>query len=123
MNVFSGLLGCDRKYIWFFDFGDYVYFLDHVQSLGDLVLGLYELSPLADDALVVAETMTPADFSIFKVSLAQEREKRDNSVLSEREQIIILPWRFVHAALLAEKYQVPFGAALIRIMDLEGKVF
>jgi len=56
-----------------FEMRDYVFFIDHAQSLSDLVKGLVILSPFADDALAIAESMSEADFEEFKQALLLER--------------------------------------------------
>jgi hypothetical protein len=113
-----GDTGCD---IHDFESYNYVYFLDNVNSLEDLVKGLTELSPLFDEALIVARKMTENDFFDFKLQLAHERkivksEIYEESKLQRKYFPIVLPSIFISAHLITEKYEVPLGVALIRIV-------
>ena len=103
-----------------FDASNYVYFLDTVGSLEDLVEGLRELSPLADDALDIAEAMTPQDFFDFKLCLAHERGrgKIDGSKMTKRYRQLCIPKRFVKGCIMAQQFEVPLGAALQRMAEL-----
>ena len=102
----------------------YVYFLDHVQSHDDLIAGLRELSPLADDALEVAERMSNRDFSKFKLALAREREchgQGEESAFPAKYRILVLPRRFIQGSVLAEQFAAPLGAVLVRMLELESE--
>ena len=83
-----------------FELTDYRYFLDNVGSLEDLKRGLYELSPLADDALSVAEVMNNLDFAVFKLSLVQERESsrfqlQQQSTMPKKFLALVAPSKFI----------------------------
>lgn len=100
------------------EMSQYVSFLDKVNPLEDLVRGLAELSPFADDALVVAKSMTEGDFCTFKLALPFER-RGDESKMPERFGSILLPDRFIPAIFLSEKAGAPLGATLVRILEVE----
>lgn len=103
-----------------FESFNYTYFLDNAGSLQDLLKGLEELSPFADDALEVARSMTEQDFCDFKLALVHER-KHGESRMPERFSCLLIPDRFIAGQLVAEKFDVPLGAALIRIMEMEAE--
>ena len=113
-----------------FDMSDYTCFIDRVKSRKDLVEGLRQLSPFADDALEMAEKMDEIDFKKFKRALP--RERRAFAELIEGEQLflfprmkgpkmprkfftLLIPKRFIQAALLAEKGETTLGVALMRL--------
>ena len=102
-----------------FESEDYVYFLDNVKTLEEIIEGFHCLSPLADDALRVAESMSHKDFIKFKKALSYERRQEENSKMPKKYQTIVIPDRFVNAALITEEYQVSLGTALIRLAELE----
>ena len=111
----------DRKIaIWNLDdeVASYKWFLDNASSLDDLILGLTELCPFADDALAVAQQMSEDDFVDFKLCLVAERRGEDSS-MSEAYRTIVLPEKILQGMLLAEKTKVPLGAALVRIFETE----
>ena len=102
----------------------YVYFLDNVKSLSDLREGLHQLSPLADDALEVAENMDEGDFYEFKLALAYERrvqEEGGESKMPAKYFFLLLPALFLRAVPIAEKFRAGMGSACIRILDLQEK--
>lgn len=102
---------------------NYVYFLDHAGSLADLKRGLWELRPLFDDALDVAEQMNDRDFKKFKLALCYERELakgiEGRSKMPARYLVLLFPRRLVKAFPLAEQALVPLGVALIRVAEFE----
>lgn len=128
-----------------FDGASYAFFLDNVPSVEALVEGLAELSPLADDALSIAEQMTLRDFAEFKLALARERRLRKiergieaaeskNQLLlpgfppeitggsmPDKYLALLCPASFVPAAMLAEKFEVPLGAAILRLSELHPR--
>ena len=112
-----GDVGCD---INDFELFNYVYFLDNVKSLRDLLKGLEELSPLADDALEVAKLMTEQDFWNFKRTLVYERKQKESRMLQKFFHLLI-PDRFLAGQQIAKKARVPLGAVLIRIMEWEAE--
>ena len=101
-----------------FELFNYAYFLDNAKSLEDLVRGLEELSPLADDALDIARTMTERDFCDFKLALVHER-KQEESRMPEKFVRLLLPDNFMIGQPMAEKFEVPLGAAVIRLIEIE----
>lgn len=107
--------------IYDFEMGNYVYFLDNVKSLADLIEGFIQLSPLANDALEVAEQMNENDFYDFKIDLAHERSicqrYEMDSIFPARYIPLLIPEQFVLGSLLADKFIVPLGTALIRIIE------
>lgn len=111
--------------IYDFEFSHYNSFLDSVNSPGDLLRGLEELSPFANDALAIAEKLGEDDFRKFKTALALERSTATDRI-DQRSEIpqkwlpIVLPVRFIQAQLLAEEYEVCLGAALVRLMRIEA---
>ena len=107
-----GDVGCD---IYDFEADNYVYFLNNIASRDELVAGLLELSPLAEDALPVVENINNKGFQEFKKILINERRGKDSD-MPEKFRTLILPERFIHAALLADEYCVPLGAALVRAL-------
>ena len=118
-----GLFGADvGGNIYDFEAENYVYFLDHIRSLGDLLRGLSELSPLADDALDVAERMDEQGFLEFKIALAHERGLKARvecgSKISPRYDHLLIPELFLAAIPVAEQCEAPLGAALVRMMTL-----
>ncbi len=110
-----GDMGVD---IYNFEVDNYTFFLDNVKSLNQLVEGLQNLSPLADDALSIAKKMKEQDFLIFKKVLQYER-KMEDSRLPNKYLSLVIPQKFILANPLAEEYKVPLGAALIRMIELE----
>lgn len=100
------------------EMSQYISFVDNVSSLEDLREGLGELSPFADDALAVAQSMTESDFCNFKLALPFER-RGDGSKTPRYSGAILLPERFVPAVLLAEQAGAPLGATLIRLLETE----
>lgn len=121
-----GEVGVD---IWDFELSNYVYFLDHVPSVQDLREGLWQLSPLADDALAVAEKMEESDFALFKQALLAERLSSPQSSTSlqphfwhdlkipSRFHSLLIPDKFISGFLMTSQFAVPLGTALIRIME------
>ena len=83
-----------------FQWDNYLYFLEHVGSLDDLVDGLAQLSPFADDALDAAEGMSHMDFADFKIALPQERRAAHGDGVSR------MPKKF-HAILLPKHFIIP----------------
>lgn len=120
----SGELFGDTGAAHMFDFlnENYCYFLDNVDSNENLIRGLEEISPFADDALAVAQEFTLSDFKRFKDALATERrlEATDVSNFPDDWLAILLPARFILATMLAENENVPLGTALIRIAEVEN---
>jgi len=102
-----------------FDIKNYKYLLNHVTSRDELVQGLRELSPLADDALAIAEEMTKRDFRVFKRALVRERDEEIESGMPQKYQALLMPQQFIFATTLAEKYDATLGAVLIRSMEDE----
>jgi len=100
-----------------FEAYNYIYFLDNVKSIEDLLEGLCQLSPLADDALEVAEHMDQQDFYEFKLALAYER--RQDSKLPNKYSALVIPNWFIYAIPVTDKCKIPLGAALIRVIESE----
>ena len=73
-----------------FEIYNYTHFLDNVKSQKDLLEGLRQLSPLADDALEVAEQMNHQDFYEFKTALAYERKQEDRK-MHKRYLALVIP--------------------------------
>ncbi len=106
-----------------FEITDFGRFLDTVQTLGDLIEGLAELSPFADDALSVAESMTSDDFVTFKLALIHERkivsgEEDLVSNMPKQFVILLLPAQFMEAFFIAEQFQVSLSVAMIRNLEV-----
>lgn len=96
-----------------------MYFLNNVASLESLEEGLRQLSPLADDALAVAEQMDEEDFSEFKRALSHERhiaQEGGESRMPIKYGPLLIPERFLVATPVAEKFAVGLGATCMRIM-------
>ena len=105
-----------------FEICNYNNLLDNAKSLQDIIDGLRELSPLADDALEVVESMNDNDFYNFKLALAYERrsaELDDESKMPRRYNPLLIPERFLSAGYLTKEFDVTLGVALIRIMEEE----
>lgn len=122
----SSCLFCDKGAdIYDFEIFNYNYLLDNSKTLKDLLAGLVELSPLADDALEIAKYMTSKDFYDFKLALIYERklckgEENGESLISEKYSVLLIPRLFMYAFFIAEKFEVPLGAALICIIRGEN---
>jgi len=114
-ELFSGDGGVDMND---FELCNYRFFLNNVKSVNQLLEGLQHLSPLADDALAVAEKMKEQDFLSFKKVLQYERKMKDSKLPNEYTPLVI-PQRFIQAGLLSEKFGVSLGTALIRMMESE----
>ena len=114
-ELFGGDVGPDMLD---FEIYNYTFFLDNVKSVSQLVEGLQDLSPLADDALAVAEKMKEQDFLRFEGALQYERKMKDGKLPKEYAPLVI-PQRFIQAGLLSEKFEVPLGTALIRMIESE----
>lgn len=108
-----GDVGCD---INDFQIDNYTYFLDNVKSCENLIRGLRQLSPLADDALLIAESMSEREFHKFKRVLVKER-CGEYSNAPKKFRVIIIPKRFTPAIPLVDKCQVPLGAVLIKLIE------
>lgn len=104
-----------------FDTHNYIHLIDNSRTRIDLVKGLRELSPLADDALEVAELMDDKNFYEFKIALAYERTQVLDSKMPDRYLPLVLPKRFVTALPLTEKFAVALGVALIKIKEQEDE--
>jgi len=113
------LFGNNMIDVYDFEPANYNYFLDRVTSLADLIKGLQELSPLADDALSAAEKMNERDFQLFKASLTKERTHEIGSAFPKRFYPLIMPKKFISATIIAEKYEVCLGVALIQLAKIE----
>ncbi len=100
----------------------WVYFLDHIGSIRDLVRGLEELSPLADDALLVAQAMNEQEFAEFKLALARERRVATGEIgesnFPSKYLLLLYPALFMPASMLAQQFHVCLGASLIRMVEL-----
>ena len=119
-NIYPGFID--------FEMIDYVKFLDDVQSLEDLIAGLAELSPFADDALDVAESMTVHDFAVFKLALIHERRVSSalydgESKMPHRFVDIVLPSQIFRASYVAQESRVSLGVALIRLLEVKGATY
>lgn len=120
-----------------FQLDGYKYFLDNVKSLTDLVEGLRQLSPFADDALAVAEKMSEKDFRKFKRALPGERRalpglyEEQLSLYSKLEPpkmprkyfAILVPKQFIISGFVAEEFEICLGVALIQIMKYKRSEF
>ncbi len=106
-----------------FEMSDYCYFLDNVKSLDDLIVGLVELSPFANDALNIAQKMSPIDFSVFKLALPRERMAVDGAprCMPEKFVALLLPSLFLEALFISSKARVSLGITLLRLW--ENKTF
>jgi len=121
-----------------FEITDYNRFLDTVETLEDLIEGLAELSPFADDALDVAESMTANDFTIFKLALIHERkiafrlkdwnpnqlilidipgEEIPESKMPSQFAPILLPIKFIDAHFIAKIAQTSLSVAMIHNLE------
>jgi hypothetical protein len=113
---------CTPADMYCFTIWHYTHLLDNVKSLSDLIEGLFQLSPFADDALEVALAMSEADFIEFKLVLVQERKSargEGESKMLEKYFSLVLPERFSMAIMLSGQAAVSLGPALIRIMETE----
>src|SRR3989338_3830782 len=98
--------------VWCLEASDYSKFLDNVKSLPDLIGGLNHLSPLADDALGVAERMNEEDFYRFKFALKNERsisKSGENSKMPYKYGSLVIPEMFIPASLLSKTIHAPLG--------------
>ena len=115
--------GSDVTDIFDFEPHNYTYFLDNVSSVGDLIRGLRELSPLVDDALSVAEGMNKIDFASFKLALIRERkialDGEVGSIMPSKYNSVLMPSRFPFAYVVASGFRTPLGSALVRIKQYE----
>jgi len=124
-RLFGNDLG--TRDIYDFEFGSYIYFLDHTKSVNDLIEGLRELSPFADDALAVAECMSEQDFINFKLALVRERKIAKGeaegleSCMPRRFDPVVLPKRILDIQLrgITKKAEVALGVALVRSLELK----
>lgn len=105
-----------------FESDNYKYFLDNVKSRQDLVRGLNELSPFADDSLLVAQKMSERDFRKFKntINYGSQNEYGESEV-PKKYYSLAIPQRFFEAVILEEKFRVSLGVILIRMAELEKK--
>ncbi len=108
----------------FYDFEafNYTYFIDHVRTQEELIHGLGELSPMADDALDLSMGLTEQEFRDFKIALAHERRvahEDGDSTFPRQYDELLLPQRFIEALIIVEKFEMPLGAALIRLLQHE----
>jgi len=100
------------------DSTSYACFLNNVRNKEDLVMGLTELRPFADDALEVARRMTDSDFVSFKLALICERQGKGGKI-SDTERIIVLPDQILRAMVIAQKVAAPVGAVLVQMLKIE----
>ncbi len=98
--------------------GSYTYFLDNIRSLDELIQGLEELSPFADDALEIARSMTMQDFYDFKLALPFERNGKDWQ-MPDRFSSLVLPTRILKGMFLSQKAGAPLGTTLVRMLEVE----
>ena len=105
--------GCD---IHDFMLENYTYFINHVDSVEKLREGLRQLSPITDDALKVAESMSEQDFAYFKENLPAYRE---GTKTDKKYGTLLIPNRILAVGLLglSERYGAPDGAVLVRLME------
>ena len=100
------------------EIASYTCFLDNVKNKEDLIQGLTELKPFADDALEVACKMSDDDFITFKRELISERQGKSSN-MPPAYLALVLPDKIMQAIILAQKAAAPLGAALIRILEVE----
>ncbi|MFH1582182.1 MAG: hypothetical protein ABIA08_00230 [bacterium] len=112
------LFGDTGADIYDFEANNYVYFLDNVSSHDELVEGLRQLSPLIDDVLSIAEGINEQEFRRFKRLLVKER-RGEYSNMPKKFRTLIMPAQFIPATLLANRFEVPLGTALVRLIELE----
>lgn len=114
-----GDVGCNINDFMTFN---YVHLLDHAWSVEDLIAGLQELSPIADDALDVAIAMTAVDFAVFKLARARDKASGNQGPTAVPQQFfpLLIPARFIKGVAIAEKFNAPLGAVLIREMEREN---
>jgi hypothetical protein len=105
-----------------FEMDHYVYFLDHVTTREELVKGLEELSPFADDALLIADWMNDQEFLEFSEILPLYRESvrsgREDVSMPEKYDALLLPELLLHALRVAPEASVSLGVALIRLWEV-----
>lgn len=106
-----------------FEMEHYIYMLDNVESREQLVSALQELSPLADDALSVAEWMTSVEFAEFREIVPRHHQAVREGVEPQEEVPeqflkIMLPDQFLYAIPLAEKGVISLGVALVRSWEV-----
>jgi hypothetical protein len=97
--------------------------IDKAKTLKDLIAFISEWEGLADDSLVVAKSMTPAQFRVFKKCVAMERAGKYSGIKnSDIVGPILMPEVMLRASMAEQKYGVPFGTAVIRLMEAKEKI-
>lgn len=117
-----GNVGID---IYDFEMSNYIFFLDNVATLEDLIRGLQELSPLVDDALAIAKKMNEKDFYRFRKALPRERASAlidGQSHMSNKFQGLLLPQLILSSMFLVEEFQVALGVMMITILAEREKL-
>jgi len=116
--------GEGKRDVEIYDFGapNYTLFLDRATSKPVLIEGLCQLSPLADDALKLAEGLSPVEFLEFRETLTKERSGTHTHRTSKFFEILV-PRGFVEAQIISEIFEVSLGHTLIGLMELGQQRF
>jgi hypothetical protein len=120
----------DNYDLYDFDEESYKFFIDNVESIGELIRGLDSISPFADDALAIAKKMTREDFDKFKRHL-NLRPRWEGSVVLKRTEIDKMPEKYLPIILpklfcdvdysLKEKYGISLGTYLIQTIRAQNE--
>lgn len=97
--------------------------LRKVKTLAELRKHCNYYSPIAQDAVELANKMTPADFERFLDDLkvvSRVRGKRAQRIADEWGDIL-MPKTMLTVGMVAMQFTVPFGTAYIRMKEM-GKI-
>lgn len=97
----------------------YSTFLTKCETLEQLRAHVFAYDPLTLDAVPIVEKMTPTDFKEFRRGLKLERARTFAGVeWNKRFGAVLMPEPMFTVAIFANKYQVPFNVALIRLREV-----
>lgn len=92
--------------------------LTKIKTLQDLLSTVTEWDWCADDALAIVSAMNEEDFNVFKTGLKKERSGEfSGEEWTEKYSCILMPTKMFKAAMVAEKFNCPFGTAWIRLKE------
>jgi hypothetical protein len=96
---------------------DYATAIRAAKTQGELVKAILPFKEVADDALIVARAMKPADFPRFKKDLVRASRNNPKAWIDKFNAewgAIAMPVKLMFSTLVAAQFSVPWGCAFIR---------